>query len=144
MLLMPESPKQVLEKVEGIEGKKLMLYLIPLFAIFIFVGIAVGNLMPRILKNDEEVINPNQVEKTNKESQEYNGKVVFVDPNFYPNDDISFYLENSDGEEIILLKTDDEKLTVVEGLNVIVFGKVEKTADGKEDVLNVEKVVVRN
>jgi hypothetical protein len=141
---MPESPKEVIDKVESINSKKLVLYLIPLFILFIFVGIAVGNLIPRLLKKDENTIDPNQIEKTEKESKEYEGKVVFVDPNFYPNDKISFYLEDSNGEEIILLKTDDQKLTVVEGLSVTVFGEVEKTADGKEEVLMVEKVVVRN
>ena len=144
MLLMPESPKEVLDKVESIKGKKLVLYLIPLFILFVFVGIAVGNLIPGLLKKDENTLDLDQIEKTQKKSNQYQGKVVFVDPNFYPNDDISFYLENSSGETIILLKTNDEKLTVVEGLNVTVFGDLEKTADGKEDVLMVEKVIVRN
>lgn len=141
---MPESPKQVLEKVESIKGKKLLLLLVSLFTVFIFVGIAVGNLIPGILKKDENTLNLDEIEKTQKVSNEYEGKVVFVDPNFYPDDDISFYLEDDSGETIILLTTDDEKLTVVEGLNVTVFGDLEKTANGKEDVLMVEKVLVRN
>lgn len=144
MLLMPETPKQVLDKVESLKGKKLVLYLIPLFVLFLLVGLAIGNLMPKILSNNENAQLPVDTEQTQKESTEYRGKIVYVDPNYYPNDDIEFYLEDDLGKEVILLKSNDEKLTVVEGLNVIVFGRLEKTANGEQDVLNVEKVVVKN
>jgi len=143
MLLMPKSPKEIYDKIESIKGKKLALYLIPLFILFLLVGIAVGNIIPKLLKNDET----NVVVATNGsievESNQYKGKVVYLDPHYYPNDEITFYLEGDDGKQIILLRTDDQKLEVVEGLNVIVFGKVTDTMDGKEEFLFVEKVVVK-
>jgi len=140
---MPDSPKQIYDKIEGIKGKKLVMYLIPIFILFVFVGFVIGNLMSGLLKKDEEIDWEKIDQIPQKTSTSYKGKIVFIDPNFYPNDDISFYLESAAGETIILLSTSDEKLTVVEGLTVIVFGDVKKTNTGDEDVLMVEKVVVK-
>ncbi len=143
MLVMPGSPRQIYDKIEGTKGKKLVMYLIPIFILFVFVGFTIGNLMPGLLRKDEE-IDWQKIEQTpTKVSTSFKGKVVYTDPNFYPQDDIRFYLESASGETIILLSTSDEKLTVVEGLNVLVFGEVEKTESGNEDVLIVEKVVVK-
>ena len=140
---MPDSPRQIYDKIEGLKGKKLVMYLVPIFILFVFVGFAIGNLIPGLLKKDEE-IDWQEIEQIPlKTSTSFRGKVVFIDPNFYPQDDISFYLESAAGETIILLSTSDEKLTVVEGLTVLVFGDVEKTKTGNEDVLIVEKVVVK-
>ncbi len=74
----------------------------------------------------------------------YAGRITYIDPKFYPEDKISFVLVNSKGEEIILLKASDEKLMVSEGLDVEVVGQMAKTKDGKEDVLIVSKVVIKN
>ena len=144
MLVMPKSPKEIYDKIESVKGKKLALYLIPLFVLFLLVGIAVGNLMPKMLKKDEALVTTPVNESIEKESTQYRGKVVYLDPHFYPNDKITFYLEGDNGKQVILLKTNDQKLDVVEGLSVIVFGEIEKTADGEEDVLDVEKIVVKN
>jgi len=140
---MPKSPKEIFDKIESIKGKKLVFYLIPLFIVFIFIGILVGNLMPKLLKKDEGLVVSPTNGAVEKESTQYKGKVVYVDPHFYPNDDVTFYLEGENGKTIILLKTNDQKLTVVEGLSVIVFGEIEETMDGKEKILNVEKIVVK-
>lgn len=145
MLVMPGSPQQVYEKIEGIKGKKLVLYLIPLFILFVFVGFAIGNLMPGMLGKNEEVIDWEEVEEVQEqESTMYRGKVTYIDPNFYPQDDISYYLEGDDGETLILLKANDEKLTVVEGLVVYVFGEIGEVKGSDEEVLLVEKIVVKN
>ena len=69
---------------------------------------------------------------------------MYVDPQLYPNDRISYSLVDSSNTEIILLKATDQKLAVVEGLTVVVFGEVQKTSDDTKDVLLVEKVVVKN
>ncbi|MCD4697019.1 MAG: hypothetical protein K8S16_12350 [Bacteroidales bacterium] len=141
---MPKSPKEIYNKIESVKGKKLAFYLIPLFILFLLVGIAVGNLMPKMLKKDEALVTNPVNESIEKESVQYKGKVVYLDPHFYPNDEINFYLEDDNGKQVILLKTNDQKLDVVEGLSVIVFGEVEKTMNGEEDVLDVEKIVVKN
>jgi len=143
MLVMPASPKQIYDKIEGLKGKKLVMYLIPLFVLFVFVGFALGNLMSGLLNKDEEIDWQKIEQLPKKESTSYRGRVMYLDPHFYPQDDISFYLENEAGETIILLKVSDEKLTVVEGLYVLVFGELGKTEDGNEAVLTVEKVVVK-
>ncbi len=140
---MPDSPRQIYDKIEGLKGKKLVMYLVPIFILFVFVGFAIGNLIPGLLKKDEEIDWQEIEQIPQKTSTSFRGKVVFIDPNFYPQDDISFYLESTAGETIILLSASDEKLTVVEGLTVLVFGDVEKTKTGNEDVLIVEKVVVK-
>lgn len=100
--------------------------------------------MPRLLKKDETSVVATPKETTEKESVQMKGKVVYLDPHYYPSDKITYYLEDDAGKQMILLKTDDQKLAVVEGLKVIVFGEIEKTKDSKEDVLNVEKIVVKN
>lgn len=144
MLVMPKSPKEIFDQIETVKGKKLALYLIPLFITFLLVGLGIGNLMPKFLNKNEDTIVKTTTEKDEKESVQYKGKVVYIDPHFYPNDDVTFYLEDESGKEIILLKTNDQKLTVVEGLSVIVFGEIEETMDGEEEILIVEKIVVKN
>jgi len=145
MLVMPDSPKQIYDKIEGLKGKRLVYYLVPLFILFVFVGFALGNLMPGLLKNDEANIDWEKIQEVpKKESTMYRGRVVYTDPNFYPEDEIKYYLADDNGKTIILLKAYDEKLTVVEGLYVYVFGDVEKVMGTDEDVLVVEKVVVKN
>jgi hypothetical protein len=93
-----------------------------LFILFVFVGFAIGNLMPGLLRNDEVEIDWQEIQETpEKESTMYKGRVTYTDPNFYPLDDISYYLADDQGDTIILLKAFDEKLTVVEGLYVYVL-----------------------
>lgn len=144
MLVMPKFLTDLYYKAENLHGKRLILFVVPLFLCFVLIGLVLGNFIPQILNKNE--VTP--VEITPKEdlntSTQFEGKVVYVDPRTYPLDNISFYLEDSKGNEIVLLKANDEKLTVVEGLNVIVFGKMEKTKDGENDVLMVERVVVKN
>jgi hypothetical protein len=145
MLVMPISPKETYDKVEGLKGKKLVFTLAILFVLFVFVGIAIGNFISPLLRKNEIAENiENTYDIPKKESLQYKGRVTYVDPQFYPQDGISYYLADETGTEIILLKTDDEKLTVVEGLEVIVFGELQKTKEKGEDVLMVEKVVVKN
>ena len=49
-----------------------------------------------------------------------------------------------DGEEIILLKSTEEILTVAEGLTATVSGRVKKTKDGSEEYLLVSEVTISN
>ena len=144
MLLMPNSLSETYQKIENLKGKRLALFVIPLFLCCILFGIIIGNFIPQLLNVDEVEVVDVVPDQTVKKSVQYQGRVIYVDPRFYPLDNISYYLEDPEGNEIVKLKADDEKLTVVEGLHVIVFGELENTVDGEEDVLIVERVLVRN
>ncbi len=144
MVLMPNLLTKLYEYAENLKGKNLYIALLVILVVFTVIGLVIGNVIGKNL-------NENEIEPTGKETQipiteneQFEGKVVFVDPRLYPQDDISFYLANPEGKEIIMLKANDEKLTVVEGLDVVVLGKVTKSADGKKQILTVEKVVVKN
>ncbi len=144
MLVMPNSLHELYFKIENLRGKNLVIFIIPLLLSGVLLGIIMGNFMPQLLKSDEEYSNVIISDIPPKERSQFEGRVVYVDPRMYPMDKISYVLEDSSGKEIILLSAKDQKLTVVEGLNVVVFGDVEKSKDGKNDVLQVERVLVRN
>jgi len=141
---MPALLKYLYYKIEGIKGKKLAVLIFLIFLIFIPVGILVGNNIPTLLNNSENQPVNQEVPVETVEASSYTGKVMYVDPQLYPNDRISYSLVDSSNTEIILLKATDQKLAVVEGLTVVVFGEVQKTSDDTKDVLLVEKVVVKN
>lgn len=140
---MPNSLTDLYDKIENLRGKNLVLFVLPLFLACLLIGLIVGNFIPQFLNKNEVTDVELLPDEPIKTSQQFEGQVVYVDPRNYPLDDISFYLADSEGQEIILLKANDEKLTVVEGLNVIVFGEVEETADGDSEYLMVESVVVQ-
>lgn len=76
--------------------------------------------------------------------KKYVGRITFIDPSFYPHDEISHVLNSASGKEIILLVAEDEKLVVAEGLSAEVWGYEGKTNDGKEKVLMVTRIVIKN
>ena len=141
---MPNSLQELYLKIESLKGKKLILFLIPLFLSGILMGIIVGNFMPQLLKTDEDLPEVDIGDVVIKQGSQFEGKVVYVDPRLYPSDNISYVLEDASGNDVILLKANDQKLAVTEGLTVVIFGDVEKTKDGKEDVLNVDRILVKN
>ena len=144
MFVMPVNLKESFARLENLRGRKLVIFLLLLFILFILVGIYVGNIIPLRLKNNETDLETVVSEVSEVEMQQYAGKVVYRDPKFFPMDDVSFLLEDDKGKEIVLLYSKDEKLTVVEGLNVIVFGALKRSNDNMHDILIVDRVVVRN
>lgn len=74
----------------------------------------------------------------------YEGVITYVNPHFYPEDDISYVLTDRSGEDIILLKASDQILVATEGMYAKVYGNVAKTKDRKSSVLVVERVVINN
>jgi len=68
----------------------------------------------------------------------------YINPSFYPNDNLSYVLVDRSGKQVILLRAKDQKLSIAEGLYVKVKGVVMKTKDGKNDVLNVSEVIINN
>lgn len=118
-------------------------YILTLCVVTIFVLISF-NINNQLLKTGkdlkENITNPQQ----RVSAKTYQGKVVFVEPSFYPDDQISFKLVDDFGNKKVLLKAVDDRLVVVEGLNVELSGSLTKTLNKKEDVLIVEEVVVKN
>ncbi len=138
--------KNAHDKAEGLEGNKLAVVLAVTFVVFLGIGVIINYITNNSL-NKNEFFNGNSsdsdvvkyVEETFEE-----GIITYVDPNFYPGENISFYLADLTGKQIILLRANDQKLEVAEGLSVKVYGKKTQTSDKKKDVLLVERIVVKN
>lgn len=129
------------DTAERLKGKKLYVALLLVFILFIWAGLLVGYFISSRLSQHE----PIYVEPSKNQSKEYlEGKVKYIDPINYPQDKISYVLTNLEGKEIILLKANDQKLAIAEGLTVKVGGSYSKTINGKEKVLIVDEVIIKN
>jgi hypothetical protein len=73
----------------------------------------------------------------------YKGTVKYIPPETYTGENISYELVDNNRETIILLKSKDDKLEVVENLYVTVKGTRTKTLQG-DPLLIVTEVVVSN
>lgn len=138
--------KSLYLKVEELKGKKLIIVLIIVFVSFILLGILVGYFMTKGLKEDEKITDkytPTLVSPKNDKAY-FEGKVVYVNPQLHPLDNVSYALTDSNGKELFLLKSNDQKLSLAENLNVKVAGRMGKLKDGETDVLIVEEVIIRN
>ena len=115
---MPNIFTEVHDKTEELKGKKLASVLVAVVLSFIALGILVDKFTANLLKKDE--IPPEEVviDNTVKQASSYKGSVRYIDPMNYPLDNISYYLEGSDGKSIILLSARDKKLEVAEGFYV--------------------------
>jgi hypothetical protein len=137
--------KKLYLQVEEIKGKKLLYLLITVFVSFTLIGLSIGYFTSLMLNIDET--DPAQNGR-NGENQlievSYEGRIMYVNPLLYPNDNISYSLVDGSGKELILLTATDQKLEVAEGHNVTVYGFMGKTADGKREVLKVNRVGIRN
>ena len=144
---MPNFIRNLHDKTENLKGKELIVVLSLAIIFPLIVGILLQNFTSGLLNDTEigkEEIDVVEVVDT---KARYEGKVVYVDPKLYPNDNISYSLVDKQGDELILLmesRLDEAKLTVVEGLDVIIFGDVVKSNTKKVDVLRVDKIVITN
>jgi len=130
-------------KFEKLSGKKILILFVVIFVVCVPLGIVIGNsIKPRL--NEDEMLTTLKTPQVKEKPIYYDGKIEYVNPGFYPNDNISFALVDGSGKLIILLRSKDQKLTIAEGLLVKVKGAMSKTKDGKEDVLNVTEVIIRN
>ena len=127
---------------EKFQGKRLIALLVAFFIIFLSLGVAIGQI-PILFDNrgGETIIVTEGNQKPVEKVVEMSGKVVYSDASLHPNDNISYKLLDSSGKAVILLSATDDKLKVIEGATVKLQGKLSKTADGKEDVLLVDKVI---
>lgn len=136
--------KNLHSSAEELQGKRLLSVLGAVFIVFLIIGISINYFTQEVLNNNELKNKNSTQEKKIVEDAMEEGTVVYIDPRFYPNDNISYYLADNTGQEIILLKAKDQKLEVAEGLYVKVYGKRAKTIDGNKEVLIVERVAVKS
>jgi hypothetical protein len=137
--------KQTYDRVEETKGRKLINLLLIIFVVFVLLGLLIGYFTSFLLNRDElDNLYPENGEQAEAAEVEYEGRIRYLDPMTYPNDDISYVLVDNSGREIILLRATDQKLVVAEGHNVTVYGTMQKTSDGQTDVLLVKRVGIKN
>jgi hypothetical protein len=135
--------KDIHNRSEQMSGRKVLTAFILIFVVFLALGIFIGNLINPKLKEDEILKTDGTARQQEKESI-YEGRIEYINPSFYPNDNLSYVLSDGSGKQIILLRAKDQKLSIAEGLYVKVRGVVAKTKDGKGDILNVSEVIIKN
>ena len=136
---------QLNAKADNMSPSGLLKLVVIIFVVFVPIGLLVGKLMSLSLnfpeKGNDAVVADNN---TNPSETYYEGTITYVNPNTYPQDKITYVLKDRDGNDIILLKSYDQKLTVAEGHNAKVYGAVSKSSDGSKKILIVSKVVIVN
>lgn len=136
--------KRLYAKTEELKGRKLLIVLAFVFVSFTLIGIIGGYFTNRKLNNDEKSNNQTQVVAPIEEKKYYEGKVLYVNPELYPLENVSYSLNDSSGKVLYFLRATDQKLSLAENLNVGVYGRVSKMQDGKTDVIDVSEVVIKN
>lgn len=130
------------DRAEQLKGRQLLLVIITVFLAFLIIGIAINYFTYRFLNSSEET----KIARKNTASsnvKEYTGIITYVNPQNFPQQDISYYLAETTGKEIVLLQASDRKLEVSEGLYVTVYGREHENQTIKKTVLNVEKIVIK-
>jgi hypothetical protein len=134
--------RRVSAKADEYKGRRLARLLAVIFFLFVVIGTVGGMIyntasIPTLTNNTDGTVE--QVEE-----KHYEGRITYVNPNFYPNDDVSYSLTDGSGETVVLLTAEDQKLVVSEGHYAKVYGSLKKTEDGKEDILVVDRLVIQN
>lgn len=138
--------KDIYNKAESIKGRKLVYTILVIFVVFTIIGISIGYIISPRLRDYENTGLAEYYGGSGREEDtvEAEGRITYVNPEFYPMDDISYSLTDYSGKELYLLKSDDEKLNIAEGLFAKVVGKMGKLSDGETDVLIVEEVIINS
>lgn len=127
----------------NLKGKNLIKLLVIIFVVFAFIGALVTYITSLKLNKNEPAPIANQ-EVVSTAPIVMQGTVTFIGENAYPEDKISYSLTDVKGDDIILLRASDQKLSIAQGLFVNVKGRKVKTIDGKKDVLQVMEVTLKN
>jgi hypothetical protein len=136
--------KRLYAKTEELKGRKLLTTIVFIFVSFTLIGVIGGYFMNLRLNKDEISKNSTRPVNTVEEKKYYDGKVLYVNPELYPLENISYSLNGSDGKVLYYLRSRDQKLSLAENLNVRVYGLISKMLDGKTDVVDVTEVVITN
>jgi hypothetical protein len=140
---MKDLLKNTHDKAEEVQGNKLVVVLVAIFAVFLLIGFVANYAIKTLLNNSEtQQITDNQ--NSTADLVEYAGIINFIDPRNFPEDEISYHLTQVGGKRIILLTAKDSKLEVSEGLYATVTGYLIKASDGSTDILMVETVSISN
>ena len=133
------------EKTDKTTPSNLLKLGVLIFIIFVPIGLLLGNLISLSLNIPEtnNVTPVNNNIDTTKETF-YEGTITYVNPNMYPNDEITYVLKDEEGNDVILLKSYDQKLAVAEGHKAKVYGSVIKSSNESNTILVVNKVVIVN
>lgn len=134
--------KKAHDNAEELKGRRLYVFLVNTFVIFLATGIFLGYFVS-VLLNKYEINRPTNAQNEPTKTP-YEGKVMFIDQKLYPDDQINYALVDDNGKEIILLKSKDQKLTIAEGHHVLLEGTLEKLRSGESSFLLVEKVILKN
>lgn len=153
LVVMKNLLKNSYDKAETLQGTKLIVALVTIFVVFLSLGFVINNFTHKLLNNNEitnianDVVsspnNTSNINNTPSNEETFEGRIVYADPNEFPNENISYYLGDARSKRIILLRSNDQKLEVSEGFSVVVTGKVSKLSDGTQ-VLDVNSVIVKN
>ena len=133
------------EKTDKTTPSNLLKLGVLIFIIFVPIGLLMGNLISMSLNIPEtnNVTPVNNNIDTTKETF-YEGTITYINPNMYPNDEITYVLKDDEGNDVILLKSYDQKLAVAEGHKAKVYGSVMKSSNESNTILVVNKVVIVN
>lgn len=119
----------------------------------LFVGWGMGKILtlkrtmpsPEVSESEKEVA---EEETGNEEEEElpsdwesYTGTITPLDASIYMQG--SHKLVDENGEIALLLEARDDKLEVASGMEAEVQGPVEKTVEGNQRIMTVEKIVFR-
>lgn len=141
---MSDLLKRLYARTEELKGKKLLIVLAFTLISFTLIGILGGYFINRKLNKDEKSNNQTQIAAPVEERKYYEGKVLYVNPELYPLEQVSYSLNDSSGKTLYFLRSNDQKLALAENLNVRIYGRVSKMQDGKTDVIDVSEVVIKN
>jgi hypothetical protein len=136
--------KKTYQDINGLRGRKLYNFLAIIFAAFLVIGTAVGYFIPRALTQNEKTALPDGQELSQPTLVTYKGVVTYLGENKYSDEKVEYSLNDIKGNDIVLLKATDAKLSIAQGMYVTISGRMVKTKDGKVDVLQVSEVTLKN
>jgi len=133
-------PDKIYSPIKSLKDKypKLSVIVVLIVLLLLSLSIIIYFKSLKLTKN-EIIINPLTSEYL---PEYYEGKVMYIGDS---GDGITYSLADGDGKEVLLLKSTDAKLKIVEGLHVRVYGELIKSLNENEkDILLVKEVILQN
>lgn len=142
--LVKPAIRKIHDYFENFHGTKLVFLFVSIFAASLVIGLLIGQI-PALFdrKPVEPVYVPRGQGKKVDDVIEKSGKVVYLDPSKYPNDNISYKLVDREGKDVVLLTASDDKLKLVEGAFVTLRGKTQVLSDGKTQAFFVQQIIYK-